>query len=178
MTAVTVRARSPFPFGSTPDRPGDPPRARARRCNPSAAGLEPGLPPPPVPRRRLAVIAVAVAVFAGLGGPGLGERPGPPAEELVFERTVLRPGQIDLSVRNDGPDPVEVTQVAINDAYVDFSANSREVGRLGAEKLTIPYDWVEGEAYEIFMLTSTGGTIEHAIDVAVATPEKASGSSA
>ena len=151
-------------------------RARQRSDPPQQAEAE-----APAPARRLPVwllgliplvlIAVAVGTFAGLGGPGLGERPGPPAEELVVERTVLRPGEIELTVRNDGPDAVQIAQVAINDAYVDFSADSQEVSRLAAEKFTIPYDWVEDEAYEIFMLTSTGGTIEHAIDVAVETPQ-------
>ncbi len=124
----------------------------------------------------LALIAIAVTLFATFGAPGLGERRGPPAEEILVERTVLRPGEIQLTVRNDGPDPVSVTQVAVNDAYVDFTAGGTptagtEIGRLDAEKVTIPYEWVEGEAYEIFMLTSTGGVVDHAIDVAVATPE-------
>ena len=119
----------------------------------------------------LALIAVAVGAFATLGGPGLGERRGPPVEELVVERTVLRPGEIELTVRNDGPDPVAVAQVAVNDAYVDFDAGGRPIGRLRAERLTLPYDWVEGEAYQIFLLTSTGATVEHSIDVAVATPQ-------
>jgi ZIP family zinc transporter len=124
----------------------------------------------------LVLIATAVALFATLGAPGLGERRGPPAEELLVERTVLRPGEIELTVRNDGPDPVGVTQVAVNDAYVDFKASGTpesgtEIGRLDTEKLTIPYEWVEGEAYEIFMLTTTGGVVDHPIEVAVATPE-------
>lgn len=118
----------------------------------------------------LVLIAVAVATFAGLGGPGLGERPGPPVEELAVERTVLRPGEIQLTVRNDGPDPVQVSQVSINDAYVDFRGAADEIGRLDAEKLTIPYAWVEGEGLDIFLLTSTGATIEHAIEAAVETP--------
>ena len=119
----------------------------------------------------LLLIAVAVGAFAGLGGPGLGERPGPPAEELVVERTVLRPGEIKLAVRNDGPDAVEVAQVAVNDAYTDYRLDGQAIGRLATSELTIPYDWVDGEAYEIFLLTSTGGTVEHSIDVAVETPE-------
>lgn len=119
----------------------------------------------------LALIAIAVVAFAVLGVPGLGERRGPPVEELLVEQTTLRPGQIELTVRNDGPDPVEVAQVAINDAYAPFVASDREVGRLEAKTFTIPYDWVEGEAYELFLLTSTGGTIEHEIEAAVATPE-------
>ena len=41
----------------------------------------------------LVLVAVAVAAFALLDGPGLGERRGPPVEELAIERTVLRPGR-------------------------------------------------------------------------------------
>ena len=119
----------------------------------------------------LVLIAAAVAAFAALGGPGLGERPGPPVEELLVERTILRPGEIELTVRNDGPDPVEIRQLAINDAYVDYAGPERAIDRLSSVKLVVPYDWVEGEAYELFLLTATGGTVEHAIDVAVATPE-------
>ena len=93
----------------------------------------------------------------------------------MVERTVLRPGEIELTVRNDGPDQVDIAQVSVNDAYVDFEATRREVGRLGSTTIAIPYDWIEGEAYEIFMLTSTGGTVDHAIDVAAETPEADSG---
>jgi len=119
----------------------------------------------------LALIAAAVALFAALGGPGLEDRRGPPVEELAVERTVLKPGEIQLSVRNTGPDDVQVAQVAVNDAYVAFTADPEgEVGRLGEQKLTLDYPWVEGGAYTIFMLTSTGATIEHTIDVAVETP--------
>ena len=52
----------------------------------------------------LVLVIVAVVVFAALDGPGLGERRGPPAEELIVERTTLEPGVIELTVRNDGPD--------------------------------------------------------------------------
>jgi zinc transporter, ZIP family len=120
----------------------------------------------------LALIAAAIAGFAALGGPGLEERRGPPVEELAVERTVLRPGEIELSVRNTGPDAVEVAQVAVNDSYVAFGADpDGEVGHLGEQKLTLDYPWQEGAAYTISMLTSTGATIEHPIDVAVETPE-------
>jgi ZIP family zinc transporter len=124
----------------------------------------------------LALIAAAVALFAALGGPGLDERRGPPVEELAVERTVLRPGEIQLSVRNTGPDDVQVAQVAVNDAYVAFSGDpDGKVGRLGEQKLTLDYPWVEGGAYTISMLTSTGATIEHTIDVAVETPDAGGG---
>ncbi|HET9196810.1 MAG TPA: ZIP family metal transporter [Solirubrobacterales bacterium] len=120
----------------------------------------------------LALIAAALGAFALLGGPGLGERTGPPVEEVAVERTVLRPGKIELTLRNDGPDPVEVAQVAVNDAYAPFSAEGdREIGRLDSTTLRIAYPWIEGEAYEIFVLTSAGGTVEASIPVAAETPE-------
>lgn len=118
----------------------------------------------------LVLIGAAIAIFVALGAPGLGERRGPPIEELAIERTILRPGEIELTLRNDGPDPVRVAQVAINDGYVDFRADRAEIGRLDSSKLTIAYPWVEDEAYELFLLTSTGATVEHEIPVAVETP--------
>jgi hypothetical protein len=118
----------------------------------------------------LALIAAAVALFLALGAPGLGERRGPPAEELAVERTVLSPGTIELTIRNDGPDPVTVAQVQVNDAFAGFTGGESEIGRLEAETLRISQPWVEGEAYEIALVTSTGATIAHEIAAAVETP--------
>ena len=120
----------------------------------------------------LALIAAAFAVFALLGAPGLEDRRGPPVEELAVERTVLRPGEIELTLRNTGPDAVSVAQVAVADAYVSFEAEpGGEIGRLSEQKLTLDYPWQEGSPYAISLLTSTGATIDHEIEVAVETPE-------
>ena len=120
----------------------------------------------------LLLIAGVIGGFAVLGGPGLSDRTGPPVEEIAVEKTVLHPGTIELTIRNDGPDPVEIAQVAVNDGYVSFTAtDGTRLGRLGSTTLEIAYPWIEGEAYSIFLLTSTGGTIEHEIPVAAETPE-------
>jgi ZIP family zinc transporter len=120
----------------------------------------------------LALIAVTIGAFALLGGPGLGERSGPAVEEVAVERTALHPGTIELTLRNDGPDPVQVAQVAVNDAYAPFVARGgNEIGRLGSTTLDVSYPWIEGESYEIFVLTSSGGTIDASIPVAAETPE-------
>ncbi|MGH2994285.1 MAG: ZIP family metal transporter, partial [Solirubrobacterales bacterium] len=124
----------------------------------------------------LALIVVAIVGFAVLGGPGLGERRGPPVEELAVERTVLRPGEIELSLRNTGPDPVQVSQVSVADVFVDFRAEpAGEVGRLEEQTVTLDFPWQEGSPYAVSLLTSTGATIDHEIDVAVETPEADAG---
>jgi ZIP family zinc transporter len=115
----------------------------------------------------LLLIALAVAVFASLGGPGLKHQSGPPREDLKVERTVLHPGTIELTVQNDGPDAVRIAQVAVNDSFAAFEASDPSVGRLDSSKIKIDYPWIEGEDYEVRLLTSTGGTITH--DIARAT---------
>jgi len=119
----------------------------------------------------LLLIAGFVGLFAALGGPGLDDRRGPPAEELAVERTVLEPGVIELTVRNDGPDAVTVAQAVVNDAFVQFSGAEEPIGRLGTATVRLQQPWVEGEAYEVALLTSTGATITHEIPVAVGTPD-------
>ena len=118
----------------------------------------------------LLLVAAAIGSFVALGGPGLGERTGPPIEELAVERTVLKPGTIELTVRNDGPDAVAVAQVTVNDAFAQFSGAGEPIGRLATEKITVDHAWVEGEAYEVALLTSNGGTIAHEIPIATETP--------
>ena len=118
----------------------------------------------------LLLIVAAVAAFAALDGPGLGERRGPPVEELAVERTVLEPGTIELTVRNDGPDAVRIAQAQVNDAFVQFSGAEDPIGRLESATVRLRQPWVEGEAYEVALVTSTGGTVAHEIPVAVQTP--------
>lgn len=138
---------------------GQPPLPQASRARLWALGLVP-----------LALMAAVVVLFAVLGAPGLGERRGPPAEELVVDKVVLHPGVIELTVRNDGPDAVAVRQVIVNDGFADFMGTYESISRLAADTLKVNYDWIEGEAYEISLLTSTGGTIAAEIPIAVETP--------
>ena len=116
-----------------------------------------------------------IALFAALDAPGLGERRGPPAEELAVERTVLSPGEIAVTVRNDGPDAVSVAQVVVNDAFAQFSGAEDAIGRLETATVKVVQPWVEGEAYEVALVTSSGGTIVHEIPVAVETPSADAG---
>jgi zinc transporter, ZIP family len=134
---------------------------------------------PPASRVWL-VAAIPLVLLAGLlfvlmrSGPlGLVQPEGaPPVERLVVERATLRTDGIHLSVLNDGPDPVTIAQVVVDDAYWAFTAQDdrKTLGHLGRTRLSIPYPWVAGEAHLIKVMTSTGTVFEHEIPVALATP--------
>ena len=70
-------------------------------------------------------------------------------------------------MRNDGPDPVSIAQVQVNDAFVAFEGAEGPIDRLQSETVRIRQPWVEGESYEVVLVTSTGGTIAHEIAAAV-----------
>jgi zinc transporter ZupT len=132
--------------------------ARRSRRPPWLAGVAP-----------LAVLAVAIGLFVVLDAPGL-NRIGVPQESLTVERTVLKPGEIRLHVRNDGPDPVRVRQVIVNDGFASFTQTNDDIGRLGGSEIDVAYPWIEGEDYEVRLLTDTGVTIDHTITAATETP--------
>ena len=95
----------------------------------------------------------------------------PPVEKLRVERAVLGEDGIRLSVMNDGPDPVTIAQVTVDDAYWAFTADGGTTLRhLGRTTLLVPYPWVSGEAHLVKLLTSSGTAFEHEIAVAVETP--------
>jgi zinc transporter ZupT len=116
------------------------------------------------------ILAAAIGLFVALDAPGL-DRIGVPQEELAVERTVLEPGQIQLHVRNDGADPVEIKQAIVNDAFTSFTQTKEEIGRLSGSEVDIQFPWIEGENYEVMLLTATGATIDHSIEAAVETPD-------
>ncbi len=95
----------------------------------------------------------------------------PPVERLAIGRVVLGEAGITVDVLNDGPDPVTIAQVIVDDAYWNFSAtNGTTLPHLGQTRLRIPYPWVHGETHVLRLVTSTGLTFDHTIGVAVATP--------
>ena len=110
--------------------------------------------------------------FIVLNGAGVSREDAPPVEDLSVQRVAL-PTEFEfvLSVRNGGPQPVTLSQVVVNDAIWDFEAEpDNTIPRLGSVTVTVPYSWVEGEAYEIVLITSTGTTFDAEVPVAVLTP--------
>ncbi len=110
--------------------------------------------------------------FMVLNGAGVDRTDRPPIEDLSVQRVALpTEHEFVVSVRNGGPEPVTLSQVVVNDALWDFRAEpDNTIPRLGSAEVTIPYTWVEGEAYEMKLITSTGTTFDAEVPVAVLTP--------
>ncbi len=95
----------------------------------------------------------------------------PPVEILAFQRVELAPGEITVSVLNDGPDPVTIAQVQVDDAYWRFEQEpAGALAHLGRARISIPYPWVQAETHVVRLVTSTGLTFDHEIAVALPTP--------
>jgi zinc transporter ZupT len=73
-------------------------------------------------------------------------------------------------MRNGRPDPVLIAQASVNDSYVDFTGAEAPIGRLGSGTVTLAYPWIEGQPYQVALLTSTGAVIEYDISAAATTP--------
>jgi zinc transporter ZupT len=120
----------------------------------------------------LLLLGGVLAYLVATGG-GLQELAGPPVEKISFERIILPElGVIQVTVVNDGPQPITIPQVMVDDAYWQFSAEpSNLIPRLGQATFTIPYPWVEGETHVVRLITSLGATFDGEIAAAVKTPE-------
>ena len=107
-----------------------------------------------------------------LNGAGIERQDVPPVEDLTVERVALpTENEIVVHVTNGGPDPVTIRQVTVNEALWDFEmAPDTTIPSLRSAEITIPYTWVEGEAYGIGMISNTGVTFEAEVPLAVLTP--------
>jgi zinc transporter, ZIP family len=105
----------------------------------------------------LALIALLIAGFVILN-PIAGLREVPPVEAVAVERTVITDSGIELHVRNDGPDPVRIAQVLVNDAYRDFeiTGSDPELRRLESAVIELDYPWETGLPLTFGLVTSTG----------------------
>lgn len=119
----------------------------------------------------LVLLGAMVAVFLTVGSPGILKASLPPIERLALQRVEFTELSVIVRVLNDGPDPVTVAQVLVNDAYWSFTIDpARPLGRLERATVTIPYQWIEGEPLGIVLVTSTGLTFGTTVEVAALTP--------
>ncbi len=119
----------------------------------------------------IVLVAVAVAIFLAVGTPKVLTGDLPPVEEIDVQRTVLKEDRIILHIVNDGPDPVTVAQLTVNEAFWNFEMTpDKTLGRLEKAKITIDYPWTHGDPRGITLITSNGVTKDVEIEVATLTP--------
>jgi zinc transporter ZupT len=119
----------------------------------------------------LLALAGVILLFLSTGG-GLQLSSPVPVEDLTVERTILRPGQIEIQVRNAGPEELTISQVIINDAVWPFAASPGPViPRLGEASIHLAYSWSEGEAYALRLFSSNAIPFDVEIPVAFTTPQ-------
>lgn len=116
----------------------------------------------------LVLLGGVIALFMATNGAGLNVVPAAPIETVQFERTVLRPGAIELRLRNTSPQALTIAQANINDAIWPFTVSpGGAIPRLGSAVVTLQYPWVEAEAYTISFFSSSA--IAFTTDIPVAT---------
>jgi ZIP family zinc transporter len=119
----------------------------------------------------LVVLGGVIWLFLTTGG-GLDLIPPAPVEALTIERTILKPGQIEVVVRNAGPDELQIAQVIINNAVWPFTVSpGPAIPRLQTAVVHLDYAWSYGEAYAIRMFSTNAIPFDVEIPVAFVTPE-------
>ena len=109
-------------------------------------------------------LALIVVVLLGAGFVVMHGIPsGASGGDVKVSRATLQPGRIVLTLESHSADVVAIAQAIVNDSYVNFAA-----GIPGAADIAIDYPWIEGESYDIELLTSTGASVDFSIDDAAA----------
>lgn len=112
------------------------------------------------------LLAGVIALFLSTGG-GLNLEAPVPVENLDVENYILQRNNIDLYVRNTGPEELTIASVIINEAVMPFTVDpSPVIPRLGTARIHINYAWTEAEAYSITIFT--GNAVPFGVDIPVA----------
>jgi len=112
-----------------------------------------------------------IALFLSTGG-GLDLESPAPVENLDVENYTLRTNNIELHVRNTGPEELTIASVIVNEAVMPFTVTpSATIPRLGRANIHINYAWSQAEAYGITLFTSNAVPFAVDIPVAFETPQ-------
>jgi zinc transporter ZupT len=119
----------------------------------------------------LVLLALLILIFIRSDPVEISTTNLPPVENVVIERIDVTETGFEIHVINAGPDPVEIAQLLVDEAYWQFTIQpGHRLARLQTAVLHVDYPWVEAEPNEIALLTSTGATFASEIELAVETP--------
>jgi zinc transporter, ZIP family len=124
----------------------------------------------------LLLLAGVIALFLVTNGAGLQVEPAAPVESITFDKTLLRPNEIDLYIQNTSQQPITIATVNINDAIWPFRAEPGvTLPRFGQAVIRLDYPWVKAEAYDITLHSTNSVPFTTAIPVAAVTATPAAG---
>ncbi len=119
----------------------------------------------------LILLGILLLVFVKFGPLGILKSTIIPIEKVFIQKVIFAPEHITVDVFNDGPEPVTIAQVLVNDAYWKFEmAPSNTLQPLDKGKIEIAYPWLEGDAERITLISRNGLTFEKEIEAATITP--------
>ncbi|MBX0324013.1 metal transporter [Halomicroarcula sp. F13] len=116
----------------------------------------------------LVLLAVVVAGFVLLN-PFAGLATGGALPDVTVTHTSLPNDEtVVLHVTNNGPDPVTVSQVLVNDAYWDFTMfaggeATNTLAPMESGRIVVPYHWTPGWDLHTALVLSDGATFAHTI---------------
>ncbi len=120
----------------------------------------------------IVLLLILLFVFIKFGPLGVFKATLPPIEKIFIQKIVLEPEQITLKIINDGPEPVTIAQVAVNEVFWQFSMHpGNTLMPLDKGEIKLHYPWLEGDPYSITLFASDGVTFEGEIEVATETPK-------
>ncbi|MGV8084839.1 MAG: ZIP family metal transporter [Candidatus Bilamarchaeum sp.] len=117
------------------------------------------------------LLVALVGIFLAYGPLGILKTAFPPIESVSFEKVTLEENSVMIEVINDGPDPVTISQILVNDAYNQFEIDHQTINHLERAEIKITYPWAEGLPIKISLLTADGLTFDKEIPVATESPK-------
>ncbi|MFB6354311.1 MAG: ZIP family metal transporter [Halobacteriales archaeon] len=123
----------------------------------------------------LVLLALLLGVLL-VGHPFAGIQSGAPLPDVTVSHATLPDDEtVVLHVTNNGPAPVTVSQVLVNEAYWNFELTSggepvRTLGPAQSARLTIPYHWTAGWDLEVALVLADGATVHHTIVAPAVSP--------
>ncbi|AZH25386.1 ZIP family metal transporter [Haloplanus aerogenes] len=93
---------------------------------------------------------------------------GEPLPDVTVTHTTLTDDEtVVLHVTNNGPDPVTISQVLVDDAYWNFdvrgAGGDATLAPLESARVVLPYHWNPGWDLEFALVLSDGATVHHTL---------------
>jgi len=113
------------------------------------------------------LLGITLFLFLNFGGAQLLGIQNPSPGSILFNKTVLSTGQIELQITNPGPQPITIVRLDINDSIMPFQITpSISIPQFGEARVHVAYPWVQGEAYTINLFTSESTTFTTSVESA------------